>query len=88
MPKLCGFGSKIIKWIKILYNKSICQVVNNNYLGRFFNIKKGIRQGDPLSPTILLLCIGYLAATVRQSNDYQGFKIERHRFKVLLRMIQ
>ena len=36
-----------------------------------------------MSPTILLLCIDYSAATVPQSNDYDGFKIEHHCFKVL-----
>ena len=83
MLKLYGFGSKIINWIKILRKKSICRVINNNYLSHFFDIKKGIRQGDPLSP-IFVLRIEYLAEMLRQSKDYQGFKIEHHCFKVSL----
>ena len=81
MLKLYGFGSKIINWIKILYKKSKCQVINNNYLSHFFDIKKGVRQGNPFSPTIFVLCIEYLAVMLRQSKDYQGFEIEHHCFK-------
>ena len=84
MLKLYGFGSKIINWIKILFKKLKCRVINNNYLSQFFDIKKGVRQGDPLSPTIFVLCIEYLAAMLRQSKDYQGFEIEHHCFKVSL----
>ena len=84
MLKLYGFGSKIINWIKILYKKPKCRVINNNYLSHFFDIKKGVRQGDPLSPTIFVLCIEYLTAMLRQSKDYQGFEIEDYCFKVSL----
>ena len=87
MLKLCGFGSKIINWIKILYKKPKCRVINNNYLSQFFDIKKEVRQGDPLSPIIFVLCIEYSAAMLRQSKDYQGFEIEHHCFNNL-RMIQ
>ena len=47
----------------------------NNVLSRVFNVKKGVRQGDPVSPTTFVL---------RQSKEYQGFKINNHCFKVSL----
>ena len=47
-------------------------------------IKKGVRQGNPLSPTIFVFCIEYLAAMLRQSKVYQGFEIQHHCFKVSL----
>ena len=82
MLKLYRFGSKIINWIKILYKKPKCRVIIIS--GYFFDIKKGLRQGDHMSPTIFLLCTEYLAAMLRQSKDYQGFEIEHHCFKVSL----
>ena len=69
MLKLYGFGSKITNWIKVIYKKPKCRVININYLSHFFNIKKGVRQGDPMYPTIFVLCIKYLAAMLRQSKD-------------------
>ena len=82
--KLYGFGSKIINWIKILHKKPKRRVINNNYLSYYFDIKRGGRQGDPLSPTIFLVCIEYLAVVLRQSKAYQGYEIEHHCFKVSL----
>ena len=84
MLKLYGFGSKIINWIKTLCKKSKCRVINNNYLNHLFDIEKGVRQGDSLSPTIFVLCIEYLSVMLRQSKDYQGFEIEHHCFKIQL----
>ena len=84
MLKLHVFVSKIINWIKILYKKPKCRVINNNYLSHFFDIKKGVRQGDALSPTHFVLCIEYLATMLRQSKDYQGFEFEHHCFKLSL----
>ena len=84
MLKLYGFGRKIINWIKILYKKPKCEVINNNYPSHFFEIKRGERQRDHLSTTIFVLCIEYLSAILRQSKDDQGFKIEHHCFKVSL----
>ena len=80
--KLYGFGS--ISWIKILYKNPKCRIVNNSFLSPFFYVHKGVRQGDPLSPTIFVLCVEYLAVMLRHSEQYQGFEIERHRFKVSL----
>ena len=52
MLNLYGFGSTIINWIKILYKKTKSQIINNNVLCCFFEVKKGVRQGDPFSQTI------------------------------------
>ena len=84
MLNLYGFGRTIINWIKILYKKPKCRIINDNNLSHFFDVKRGVKQGDPLSPTIFILCIEYLAEMLRQSKEYQGFKINSHCFKVSL----
>ena len=78
LPKL------VIHWIKIVYKEPKCRVIKNNYISHFFDIKNGKKQGDPLSPTIFVLRIEYLAVMLRQSKDYQRFEIEHHCFKVSL----
>ena len=67
-----------------MYKKPKCRIINDNNLSHFFDVKRGVRQGDPLSPTIFILCIEYLAEMLRQSKEYQGFKINSHCFKVSL----
>ena len=49
MLKSYGFGNSLINWIRILYKNPKCRVVNNNFLSPLFEVKKGVRQGDPLS---------------------------------------
>ena len=57
-------------------------IINNNFLTRFFKVAKGVRQKDPLSPTIYVLCIEHLALMLRQSTLYKGFVIEKHCFTI------
>ena len=84
MLKSYGFGNSLINWTRILYKNPKCRVVNNNFLSPIFEVKKGVRQGDPLSPTIFLLCIECLAIMLRQSRQYKGIKLNQQTFKVSL----
>jgi len=34
--KYYSFGYKIINWIKVLYKKQKCCIINNNFLSSFF----------------------------------------------------
>ena len=47
MLKCYGFSNSLINWIGILYKNHKCRIVNNNFLNPFFDVKKGVRQGDP-----------------------------------------
>ena len=84
MLKSYGFDNSLINWIRILYKNPECRVVNNNFLSPLFEVKKGVRQGDPLSPTIFLLCIECLAIMLRQSRQYKGIKLNQQTFKLSL----
>ena len=85
MLRIYGFGDFLIGLIKMIYKESKCCIINNNFLSSFFNVKRGVRQGDPLSPTIFILSIiEYLAILFRQSISYKELTIQNHCFKVSL----
>ena len=84
MLRNLGFGDFFINLIRIIYKEPKCCIINNNFLSSYFDIKRGVRQGDLLSPTIFILCIKYMALMLRQSCLYKGLIIKKHYFKVSL----
>ena len=49
-----GFGSSIISWIKTLIMSAGACVVQNGHKSHFFPVRRGTRQGDPLSGYIYI----------------------------------
>ena len=45
-----NFGPTLMRWIKTFYNNLSSCVINNGLFSKPFNLKRGVRQGDPLSP--------------------------------------
>ena len=49
-----GFGPIFCKWIKTLYADGQSTIINNGHCSEFFNVKRGVRQGYPLSPYLFI----------------------------------
>ena len=50
-----GFGPSLIRWIGTFYTNISSCVLNNGLCSQYFEVQRGVRQGDPLSLTYSLL---------------------------------
>ena len=70
-----NFGTSFINWIKLFYNDVQSCVINNGYMSDFFKIKRGVRQGCPLSPYLFILTIEILYKSVHNDMNIKGITI-------------
>jgi hypothetical protein len=67
-----GFSSKWISWIKTFISGGSVAVNVNDDIGDFFQTKKGLRQGDPLSPLLFNIMADMLQVFIsRTKTDEQ-----------------
>ena len=59
-----GFGPSFCKWISTLYHGANMQIMVNGWLSQKFELQRGVRQGDSLSPMLYILCVELLAAKI------------------------
>ena len=50
-----NFGNRFISWLATLYNHAQCSIMTNGVQSEYFNVSRGIRQGDALSALLYII---------------------------------
>ena len=66
--KKFNFGPIFIKWIEILYDEPILVIKNNGWLTQPIQMRKGIRQGCPVSGMLFIIATEILATQIKQNH--------------------
>ena len=76
-----GLGDNFKRCLKTVYNTPKCCIINNNYIFSFFEVSTGVRQDDPLSPTIFVISMQCLEKFLKQVTICKGVVIYQETLK-------
>ena len=78
-----NFGPSLLQWIHTLYRGASSCIINNGVTSEYFSLKRGVRQGDPLSPYLFVIAVELLACKIRQNKDIKGVCVNNTEAKLL-----
>jgi hypothetical protein len=69
MHRAKAFPSKWITWTEEILSSATSSVLLNGTTGKEFKCKRGVKQGDPLSPLLFALAVDLLQSVI--NHEYQ-----------------
>ena len=73
-----GFGKNFISWVKILLKHQESCVLNGGTTTKYFLLRRGALQGDPISACLFILALENLFHLIRSKPDTKGLAIFDH----------
>lgn len=79
--KKLQLGENFEKAIQAIYSKQVASIEINNDLSKRINIQKGMHQGCPLSPLLLIMVLEVLLKGVQDDDELTGIKYKGYQYK-------
>lgn len=79
-----GFHQTVIKTIQALYNNPKAMIKINGDISNSFDLKRGTRQGCPISPLLFAIFIEALRQGIVQDREIRGIKMFNQEHKISL----
>ena len=87
--RMKGFGSQWCKWVENFVTGGSVGIKINDDIGHYFQTKKGLRQGDPMSPILFNIMVDMLSILIKRAkNDGQIKGVIPHLLEDRLSILQ
>jgi hypothetical protein len=67
--KVKGFGHRWLQWMEAIFSSSTSSILLNGTQGKTIHYRRGVRQGDPLSPLLFVLAVDFLQSMINKAKD-------------------